>query len=445
MKTTFDVIIIGSGPAGMFAALELIENQPRLKIAIFEQGSLRARNSGIRTSGWGGAGAFSDGKLILTSRVGGQLDSFVPKKELNELIAYVEQRYLSFLPKKINSTIVHPQGEEIEGLKKKALAGNLYLVDYPVRHFGSNNAYNIVENIRKKLIKKGVQIFLDTPVTEIAPPTIIANGKTVSADKIIAATGRVGAEWLVGQEKKLGLKLSNSGVDIGVRVETLTEIASHLTDFLYDPKIIYYSKTFNDKVRTFCVCPYGFVIMEDNSGLFTTNGESRTDEKSPNTNFAILVTIKFTDPFNEPERYMKNIATLANLLGGKVLVQRLEDLKRGRRSTPTRMAKSLVRPTLAEATPGDLSLVIPHRQMTGILEMLEALDAIMPGINSNHTLLYGLEAKFYSSQVETREGFETMIDGFYAAGDGSGYTRGLVQSSIQGILVARHILNLKKI
>jgi len=451
MNTRYDVIIVGSGPAGMFSALELVKLCPALKVAVFEKGMIRkpGRANSV-TSGWGGAGAFSDGKLTLSPAVGGQLEDFISEDQFSELMNYTESLYLGFGGDR--DRIFGGSSPESEELRRKALAANLDLVMYKIRHLGTDKTYQIVENIRNHLQADNVDIYINAEVETVekdddhfvvSVSMSDADGaKTVrvfESDKVIISPGREGAEWFVGEAKRLGLKMRNRGVDVGLRVEVRTETLKHITELLYELKAIYYSKTFDDKVRTFCMCPYGFVAIENYRGLITVNGHSYTNRKSGNTNFALLVTETFTEPFDDPLKYGQSVSRLANLLGGTVLVQRLGDLRAGRRSTPARIQRGIVTPTLKQATPGDLSLVIPYRQMVDILEMLDAMESIVPGIASKHTLLYGVEIKFYSSHVEMREGFETAIDGMYAIGDGAGITRGLMQASMCGVIAARHI------
>lgn len=451
MNTCYDVLIVGAGPAGMFAALELITLKPKLKIAIFEKGPIRkSGNVDSIVSGWGGAGAFSDGKLTLSSLVGGQLQDFISLEQFDELMEYVDSLYIDFGGDA--DRIFGGVSSESDDLRRKALAANLDLVTYQIRHLGTDKSYAIVENIRKHLQAHQVDIYVNAEVEAVhqeneyfeaavgfdsAEPS--QSSTCFRSKNIILAPGREGAEWFVNEAKRLGLKMRNKGVDVGVRVEVRAETLNHITDLLYELKAIYYSKTFDDKVRTFCMCPQGYVAVENYRGLITVNGHSYADHKSSNTNFALLVTETFTEPFDDPLKYGQSVSQLANLLGGTVLVQRLGDLRAGRRSTPARIERGLVTPTLKDATPGDLSLVLPYRQMVDILEMLDAMESIAPGIASKHTLLYGVEIKFYSSHVEMREGFETAIDGIYAIGDGAGITRGLLQASMCGVIAARHI------
>jgi hypothetical protein len=441
------IAIVGTGPAGMFAALELIEKKPHLKIVMIERGNVRAADDRTNlTCGWGGSGAFSDGKLNWTAITGGHLlAESMGEDKFNELVQYVDKRYLEFGGE---ANLFEAKGEEIEVLKARAFAGGLDLVPFPIRHLGTDRCYRIVESIRMKLAEKGVNFIFSNGVkfiNKLGDKFILTleNGDSVETDKVIAAVGRPGADWFVGEAKRIGLKFQNNGVDVGFRIEARAATLEHLTKHLYEAKIFYESKTFRDKVRTFCMCPHGFVGMENYRGLTTVNGHSYADKKSDNTNFAVLVTQFFTDPFDDPIGYGKYVAEAANrLAGGKVLVQRLGDLKDGRRSTPEKIARGFVTPTLKDAVPGDLSLAMYHRQTVDIMEMLDAMEAIAPGIASDHTLLYGNEVKFYSVKIDTKEGFETSIPGLYVAGDGSGYTRGLLQASMQGVVVAEHMVKM---
>ncbi len=448
---TYDVAIIGTGPAGMFAALEIAAKRPDLKLAMIEKGGARAKEDRSNlTCGWGGAGAFSDGKLNWTYATGGHLLAEVLGEEkFNELTQYVDSKYLDFGG---SSHLIDPNCAEVEELKRKAYAAGLALVSFPIRHLGTDKCFEIVENIRKHLLFKNVEIVLNNGAWRIEKKAggfliTLENGDKIESEKIIAAVGRSGADWFVKEAENLGLSFRHNGVDIGVRVEVRAEILEHLTRNLYEAKIFFESPTFRDRVRTFCMCPYGFVGIEryaegfgQNRDFCTVNGHSYSDRKSENTNFAVLATQFFTEPFNDPIGYGRYVAKAANrLAGGGVLIQRLGDLKSGRRSNPDRIAKGFVKPTLKEAVPGDLSLAMYHRQLTDIVEMLEALDKIAPGMASDHTLLYGNEIKFYSVRIDADKNFETTIPGLYVAGDGSGYTRGLLQASMQGVVVGRHI------
>ncbi|NQU83948.1 MAG: FAD-dependent oxidoreductase [Parcubacteria group bacterium] len=442
----YDIAIIGTGPAAMFAAMEFVEKRPGLRVVMIERGPIRAADDRSNlTCGWGGSGAFSDGKLNWTSITGGHLLSEVLGEEkFNELSQYVDRRYLQFGGE---AKLIEAKGVEVEELKSRAFSNGLDLVPFPIRHLGTDRCYRIVENIRTYLLDKGVNFVFSNGVQTIDKVAdnfvlTLENNEKIDAKKVIAAVGRPGADWFVGQAKRLGLKFQNNGVDVGFRVEVRAKTLEHLTKHLYEAKIFYESPTFRDRVRTFCMCPQGFVGKENYRGLTTVNGHSYADKKSENTNFAVLVTQFFTDPFDDPIGYGKYVAEAANrLAGGGVLVQRLGDLKDGRRSTQGKIDRGFITPTLKDAIPGDLSLAMYHRQMTSILEMLEALETVAPGIASDHTLLYGNEVKFYSVKIETGAGFETSIPGLYVAGDGSGYTRGLLQASMQGVVVANSIVD----
>ncbi|MDP3964001.1 MAG: FAD-dependent oxidoreductase [bacterium] len=443
-QVPFDVAIVGSGPAGMFAALELVRVKPGSRVVLFEKGPLRLVDEKKNlTCGWGGSGAFSDGKLNHTWHSGGQLIDFFAPDAFDRIMLEVDRLYLEFGG---DPKLVYASSESIEDLRRRAMAADLELVHFPIRHLGTDKSRLIVEAIRQYLEKGGVEIRTDCGVSRINPgfgmfEIATEDGQTVMAKKIIVCPGRGGAEWFQEEARRLGLEMENNGVDIGVRVEVRDEIMKPVTDLLYEMKVLYNSKTFRDRVRTFCMCPSGFVAIENYRGLTTVNGHSAKDVKSHNTNFAILVTKTFTQPFNNPLEYARSVSGLANLLaGGSVLVQALGDLRDHRRSTPEKIADSFVRPTLKEAVPGDISLALPHRHLVSIIEILDAMDKVVPGVASDSTLLYATEVKFYSNRVKVKHaGFETFIPGLYVAGDGSGYTRGLMQSSMHGVIVARHI------
>ncbi|AEM79991.1 NAD(P)/FAD-dependent oxidoreductase [Thermoanaerobacter wiegelii] len=453
----YDVIIVGGGPAGLFTALELIGKKDGLDILLLEKGKdIQKRICPINaygskcanckpcaiTSGIGGAGAFSDGKLTLTSEFGGVLDEYMPKSQLNDLINYVDSIYVKFG----GTTEVHgTDREKIREIEKRAQAADLKLIPAVIKHLGTEKCFDIIKNMRDYIGQK-VEIKTETPVAEI----IVENGKAkgVVTEKgeeyygkyIVVVPGREGAEWFKREADRIGLETKNNAVDIGVRVEIPAVVMEDITKEIYESKFIYYSKSFDDRVRTFCMNPYGEVVIENNNGIKTVNGHSYKDIKTDNTNFAILVSKEFTHPFNRPIEYGRYIAELANMLGDGVIVQRLGDLLAGRRSTPERIKRGLVEPTLKDATPGDLSLVLPYRFLQSIIEMLQALDKVSPGVYSKHTLLYGVEVKFYSSRVKLTDKFETQIQNLFAAGDGAGITRGLAQASVSGVVVAREIL-----
>lgn len=455
----YDVIIIGAGPAGIFTAMELSEKLPQLKILIVEKGrdinqrlcpSKEQNITCIHCSpcsvicGWGGAGAFSDGKLTLSTEVGGMLDQYIGEQQLMELIKYIDQIYVKFGgPKKIYGL---DEEETIQAIQRKAVLAELKLIPAPIRHLGTGRCQQILEAMRDHLLASGVEVINNVMISSLIVENSqvqgveTAEGKIIYGRYVVAAPGREGAEWITKETHRLGLKTAINPVDIGVRVELPAAVMEPLTKVIYESKLIYYSKSFDDKVRTFCMNPYGEVVVENNEGLLTVNGHSHAHKKTANTNFALLVSKTFTEPFKEPIAYGKYVASLANLLGGGVIVQRLGDLLAGQRTTKDRLKKGLVVPTLEDATPGDLSLVFPYRHLMAIVEMLKALDIIAPGVYSRHTLLYGVEVKFYSSRLELSKGLETKVKNLFAAGDGAGITRGLAQASAAGIVTAREIL-----
>ncbi len=451
----YDVIIIGAGPAGIFAALELTANS-KAKILIIDKGSpldqrrcktqyeygrcLRCDPCAI-TCGWGGAGAFSDGKLTLTPAFGGHLDEFVEPDLVEKLIDEVDATYRTF---GASETVYGTDVEAIKDMERQSAAAGLNLIPAKIRHLGTENCYSVLEKMHNALLDR-IDILMKTTVDELVceegsiKGVKLESGEIYFADYVICGPGRVGAEWIYSESKRLGLQGSNNPVDIGIRVEVPAVIMETLTDKIYESKLIYFTSQFDDRIRIFCMNPYGVVVTENNEGLLTVNGHSYAETKTNNTNFALLVSKSFTEPFTEPIRYGRYIASLANMLGDGVLVQRLGDLLMGRRSTTERIQRGLVRPTLKEATPGDLSLVLPYRYLLGIIEMLEALDKLAPGINSRHTLLYGVEVKFYSYRLNLSKKLETGISNLFAVGDGAGVTRGLIQASATGVLAAREI------
>lgn len=462
MKNTFDVIIIGGGPAAIFAAYEFTLKYPEVTVAILEEGNtIDARQCPLTLGktqhclrctpcsimrGFGGAGAFSDGKYNFTTEFGGWLNDYLPTSTVMELIDYVD---------KINCQ--HGAPGEVFTTKnctigKLALGHDLHLLNAKVRHLGTENNYKIMADIYRYLLAKGVTIKCNTHVDGFAREKegfVVTT--TPSEDKyycqyLIAAPGRAGAEWFTGKCREMGLKMTSNQVDLGVRVEVPAQVFQHITDEVYEAKLLYTTKRYGDRVRTFCMNPNGYVVAENTDGIVTVNGHSFNDpaKDSGNTNFALLVSNRFTEPFNSPHKYGKHIASLSNMLGGGVLVQRFGDLIKGRRSNAHRMAKSFLKPTL-DAVPGDLSLVLPKRHLDNIIEMIYALDKIAPGTANDDTLLYGVEVKFYSSRLELNQNLETTIPDFFAVGDGAGITRGLSQASASGIYVARIIGERKKI
>jgi len=466
MKKTYDVIIIGAGPAGIFAAYELVNENPQLKILLLDKGrEINQRKCPIPKTGscmncqpcgimygWAGAGAFSDGKLSLSPDVGGHLAEYIGYEETNELIHYADQIYRHYgAPEKVHGL----NTKSVEDIAYKASRYSLLLIPCPVRHMGTEKTIQVLENIYVDLVEgqkitfRPLTAVVDIIVKDDAVKGVVIEDRNgtreeIEAAKVIAAPGRGGAEWLTNQARKLNLKTINNAVDIGVRVETPNSVMDHLTKELYEAKFIYFSDTFENKVRTFCMNPGG-VVSEENyeGGVSLVNGHSFHDPKlkTQNTNFALLVSSTFTEPFDQPIEYGKYIAKCGNMLaGGGVMIQRLEDLLKGRRSDKSRLAKSTTIPTLKSAVPGDLSFVLPQRFLTSILEALRALDNIAPGLFSKATLLYGVEAKFYSSKIEVDNNLETRIKGLYAIGDGAGITRGLMQASVSGIVAAKNIL-----
>lgn len=453
----YDVAIIGAGPAGIFSALEIIKLKPDWKVAIFEKGpKITERKCLTRNGlkcppckicrllcGWGGAGAFSDGKLTLTPDVGGNLLDYMNRNVLEDLISYTDNIYLEY---GATQTLYGANSDIVSDIERRATLAELKLIYSPIRHLGTERSLSVLKNMYDSLIDNGVEVYSE----EVADSLIVEDGeikgfttnkgKKVQANYVIIAPGRVGAEWLTQEFCTLGIPLENNAVDIGVRVELPAPVMEELTNKLYEVKLVYNAPTFGDDVRTFCMNPNGEVVCENYEGVTTVNGHSWANKKTKNTNFALLVSKKFTEPFNEPIAYGQHIARLANMLGGGILVQRFGDLLDGRRSTPEKIKQGTVIPTFTAAVPGDLSLVLPHRHLTSIIEMLQALDKIAPGVASRYTLLYGIEVKFYSARVKLSNELETEgIKNLFAIGDGAGVTRGLIQASASGVHVARVI------
>ncbi|MDD3150039.1 MAG: NAD(P)/FAD-dependent oxidoreductase [Candidatus Gastranaerophilales bacterium] len=452
----YDVIIVGAGPAGIFSALEIIKKKPDWKIAVYDKGPrIEKRKCLVRNGlkcppckkcnllcGWGGAGAFSDGKLTLTPDVGGHLTDFMTRAEVEDLLKYTDNIYLDY---GATEEVFGTNLETFDDISRKAIMAELKLIHSPVRHLGTERSLHVLKSMQDYLEDK-IKIIND----ESADTLIVENneikgivtdkGNTAHAKFVIIAPGREGAGWLTKEFNKLGVELVNNAVDIGVRVELPAPVMEPLTNKLYESKLIYYAPTFGDEVRTFCMNPYGEVVCENYSGITTVNGHSYANKKTKNTNFALLVSKRFTEPFKQPIQYGQHVARLANMLAGGVLVQRFGDLISGRRSTPEKIANSVLEPTFKAATPGDLSLVLPYRHLTSIVEMIMALDKIAPGVASRYTLLYGIEVKFYSSRVLLTNELETIgIKNLFTIGDGAGVTRGLLQASASGILAARAI------
>lgn len=379
--------------------------------------------------------------------MGGWLNQYVSEKELQALVKYVDNIYLKF---GASEQVYGGDTEKVDQIERQAAAAGLRLIRQEIRHMGTEKCADTLRMMRKELNEK-VTFQPKTDVKGlIAENHTIKGVETVDGEKfmskyVIVAPGRGGAEWLQTEAQIRGLKTVNNPVDVGVRVEVSATAMEKLTDVLYEPKLVYYSKLFDDMVRTFCVSPYGEVTTESYDGVLTVNGQSYSERRTDNTNFAVLVSTSFTEPFKEPIAYGKYIARLSNLLSGGVMVQRLGDLVSGRRSTPERLARSVVTPSLKNATPGDLSFVLPYRYLADIREMLQALDVIAPGVHSRDTLLYGVEVKFYSSHLQLTNSLETKIQNMFTIGDGAGVTRGLIQASASGVIVAREIMKREKL
>lgn len=439
----YDVVIVGAGPAGIFAALELAKAKGP-SVCLIDKGpdiDQRDRKTSL-LSGWGGAGAFSDGKLTLSPEVGGQLANLLPEADVRKLLLQVDRMWLEYSgPLKVYGA----DSDEVLAIEHKAQLAGLKLVLSEVRHLGTEMCPVVLMRMRDAL-RERIDVRMNTTVEHILTKdgkvtgVQTDTGEIIEADYVIVAPGRSGADWLAREAELLNLKMVTNPVDIGVRVEVPAAVMQPLTDVVYEPKLVYYSRSFDDKVRSFCVCPNGEVVIERHNGVVSVNGHSYARKKTRNTNFALLVSVSFTEPFHEPITYGRYVASLANLISEGVIVQRLGDLESGRRSTAARIERGLITPTLSDAVPGDLSFVLPYRHLSSILEMLHAMDQIAPGVASRHTLLYGVEVKFYSSRLQLSDKLETAIGNLFAIGDGAGVTRGLMQSSASGVIAAREIL-----
>jgi hypothetical protein len=451
----YDVVIIGAGPGGIFSAYELVQKNSKLKIAVFESGhELSKRHCPIDgdkvkscinckscsiMSGFGGAGAFSDGKYNITNDFGGTLYEHIGKKPALELMHYVDAINMKFGGE--GTKLYSTAGTQF---KKLCLQNKLNLLDASVRHLGTDINYVVLENIYAEL-KDKVDFYFDTPVNKVETLgkgfKVVCSQEEYECDKCIISVGRSGSKWMEQVCSDLDIATKSNRVDIGVRVEIPAVIFSHLTDELYESKIVYRTEKFEDNVRTFCMNPHGIVVNENTNGIITVNGHSYegADKQTENTNFALLVAKHFSEPFKDSNGYGESIARLSNMLGGGVIVQRFGDLVRGRRSNEKRIEEGLVTPTLS-ATPGDLSLVLPKRILDGIIEMIYALDKIAPGTANDDTLLYGVEVKFYNMEADLDENLETRWKGLYIIGDGSGVTHSLSHASASGVYVARKIV-----
>ena len=450
----YDVIIIGAGPGGIFSAYELLQKKSDLKIAVFDAGhSLEQRHCPIDgdkvkscikcktcaiMNGFGGAGAFSDGKYNITNDFGGTLYEYIGRKQAFDLMEYVD--HINMTHGGEGTKMYSTAGTN---LKKICLQNKLKLLDASVRHLGTDINYVVLENLYNEM-KDHMDFFFDTPIEKIEVLEdgyrVYAKDESYDCKKCVISVGRSGSKWMETVCDDLDIPTKYNRVDIGVRVELPAVIFSHLTDELYESKIVYRTEKFEDNVRTFCMNPYGIVVNENTNGIVTVNGHSyeSADLRTENTNFALLVAKHFSEPFKDSNGYGESIARLSNMLGGGVIVQRFGDLVRGRRSNTKRIEEGLVTPTLA-ATPGDLSLVLPKRILDGIIEMIYALDKIAPGTANDDTLLYGVEVKFYNMEVEIDEHLQSKYDGLYIIGDGSGVTHSLSHASASGVYVARHI------
>ena len=450
----YDVIIIGAGPGGIFSAYELAQRAPSLKVAVFEAGhALDKRHCPIDgekikscigckscsiMSGFGGAGAFSDGKYNFTNDFGGTLYEYIGKKQALDLMKYVDEINMRYGGE--GTKLYNTAGSRFKTL---CIQNDLHLLAPSVRHLGTDINYIVLENLYGYL-KDKVDFYFDTPVQSVS---VVEDGyevhcqnQTYSCRECVISVGRSGSKWMETVCRQLDIPVKSNRVDIGVRVELPAEVFAHLTDELYESKIVYRTQKYGDKVRTFCMNPKGAVVNENTNGIITVNGHSYEDpeKQTENTNFALLVAKHFSEPFKDSNGYGESIARLSNMLGGGVIVQRFGDLIAGRRSTPSRIEEAFITPTL-NATPGDLSLVLPKRILDGIIEMIYALDKIAPGTANEDTLLYGVEVKFYNMEVEVNQNLESKYPGLYIIGDGSGITHSLSHASASGVYVARKI------
>ena len=461
----YDIVIVGAGPSGIFTAYEAKKNNPQIRILMIEKGrSIEKRKCPKRrtgvcadcepcaiTTGFSGSGSFSDGKLSISydGEVGGELIKYIGAAPFQSVLKYTDDIYVSFGADPTVHGLEH--SDKIARIRRRAAQSHLKLIESGVRHMGTEKAYDIYSRIQKALEDLNIEMCFNTVVEDfiieqlpdgekIIKGVVTEDGHRVFADKVIAGIGREGSDWLSQICRKYGINSRVGQVDIGLRIETDSDVTAEIDNSLYEAKLIYYTKTFEDRVRTFCWNPRGVVAEEKYGKLSVVNGHSYKDEslKTKNTNFALLVSKTFTEPFNTPIEYGHYIAELGNMLsGGKVLVQRYGDLKRGRRTTSARLKKNIIQPTLKDAVAGDLSLVLPYRLMLDIMETLEALEEIMPGVATDGTLLYGVEVKFYSNKIVVDDHFQTNIRNLHVLGDGAGLTRGLMQASMNGVCMGR--------
>lgn len=456
MSKKYDVIIVGAGPGGIFSAYELAHKRPELSVAVFEAGHelekrvcpidgknvkacIKCKTCAIM-NGFGGAGAFSDGKYNITNDFGGSLYEYIGRDKATELMNYVDDINMSHGGE--GTTLFSTAGSSF---KKLCTQNKLTLLDASVRHLGTDINYIVLQNLYAEL-KDSVDFHFMTPVSEVAKTEdgyriTYSDGEVAECTYCIISVGRSGSKWMESVCQELDIPTRSNRVDIGVRVELPAEIFSHITDELYESKIVYRTEKYEDAVRTFCMNPRGIVVNENTNGIVTVNGHSFEDEdkKTENTNFALLVAKHFSEPFKDSNGYGEGIVKLSNMLGGGAIVQRFGDLERGRRSNWKRIEEGTVRPTLA-ATPGDLSLVLPKRILDGIIEMIHALDKIAPGTANDDTLLYGVEVKFYNMEVELDKNLETKHANLFVIGDGSGVTHSLSHASASGVFVAEKIM-----
>ncbi len=461
MKT--DVLIIGAGPAGIFTALELVEMQADKRILIVEKGEsierrycpkvkcgvcMKCKNCAI-TTGFSGAGAFSDGKLSLSADVGGDLPDLIGRELAQETIRYVDGIYLKFGADEKVEGLAHP--DKVAKIRQKATEAGLRLVECPIRHMGTERAHDIYLAIEKHLIASGVEMYFNTPCKDLmiedgacSGAVIYKDGKEeiIYADKVVVATGRRGADWLERACKAHGIEHQPGTVDVGVRVEVKSEVMSEVNEALYESKLIGYPQPFKNKVRTFCQNPGGFVAQENyDNALAVVNGHSFKDKKSSNTNLAILCSHNFSVPFDRPIEFAQKVGELTNMLGaGRILVQRYGDILKGKRTWQKELDESSLRPTLTDAVAGDITSAMPYRSMLSILNFIKQMDIVVPGFADDETLLYSPELKFYSNKIKMDKNFNTSVRNLHCLGDSSGWTRGLMMASVMGVLMARRVL-----